>query len=93
MLRNHPCTAFVGAPSMPEAADPYEAAESLQTLVARLAAIATIAASSEADTLTRHLHAELLGLLAELAQEANEAAEELTESLTGWLNRTEAHCV
>jgi hypothetical protein len=89
MSHKNLCTGYVVAPSEPEATDPYEAAEALQTFTARIAAIATVAASGETDTLPRHLHAELLGLLADVAKQANEAAEALTVSLADWLNRAE----
>jgi hypothetical protein len=87
-MRKHLCCRYVGAASSLEAVDPYEAAESLQTLAGRVAALATLAASGEPNLLPGNLHSELLGLLAELAQTANDAAEELAESLAAWLNRT-----
>ncbi|ANB73773.1 hypothetical protein AYM40_16460 [Paraburkholderia phytofirmans OLGA172] len=84
------CTGYIGAPSPFEAIASHDAAEHLQTAIARVAALATVAASGETDFLPRHLHAELLRLLAELAQSANDAADELLESLAEWPSSVES---
>ena len=88
----HRCAArrrYLGAQSAISTDDSYEASERLQSLIARVAVLATIAASGETELLPATLRGEFSGLLCELAHEAYDAAEELTESLAGWLNRIE----